>query len=106
MVCVCPQTFLIDLAQAIKRLYINIVDLEHEGHKGNVNTVQKFPSEVALSEYTLRTKKIYRRNLVPKGSLLELLLRHILSPQPKKAGKDRTGSHKKKPGKQKGAELK
>ena len=84
---VCPQRFLIDLSQAIKGLYINLVDLEHEGHRGNVGTVQQFQSEVALSEYTLGTKKVFNRRRVPKRSLLKLLLRNILYPQSKKAGK-------------------
>ena len=83
----CPQWFLIDLSQLIKGLYINLVDLEHEGYRGNVGTVQQFPSEVALSEYTQRTGKFYPREAVPERSLLKSLLRHILSPQLKQVGK-------------------
>jgi len=93
---------LIDLAQAIKRLYINMIDLEHEGHLGSVDAVQRFPTEVALSEYTKKTGNFYERGLVPEESLLRFLLRQILNPRPEKAGKDRTGNHKRKGGKQKG----
>ena len=70
--------------QAIKRIYVNLVDLEHAGHKGNTEVVQKFLTEVALSDYTKSSGKIYRRDLVPPGSLLELLLRHIWDPQSEK----------------------
>lgn len=70
--------------QAIKRIYVNLVDLEEAGHKGDAE-VRQFPTEVALSEYTKDTKKIYKRKLVHNGSLLELLLRHIWDPQPEKA---------------------
>jgi len=75
---------LIQFVQAIKRIYVNLVDLEHAGHKGNAEIVQQFPTEVALSEYTKESGKIYERELVPPGSLLELLLRRIWNPQPEK----------------------
>ena len=81
--------------QAIKRIYVNLIDLEHAGHKGNAEVVQKFPTEVELSEYTKNSRKIYRRNLVPDGSLLELLLRHILDPQPGKVETSRNGKRAK-----------
>ena len=70
--------------QAIKRIYVNLIDLEHAGHKGNAEVVQKFPTEVELSEYTKHSKKIYWRDFVHRGSLLELLLRHIWFPRPEK----------------------
>ena len=70
--------------QAIKLIYVNLVDLEHAGHKGNAEGVQQFSTEVALSKYTLNSGKIYRRDLVPPGSLLRLLLRRIWDPQPEK----------------------
>jgi len=58
--------------QAIKRIYVNLVDLEHIGHQGNEEVVQRFPTEVALSEYTKGSGKIYKRKLVPPGSLLKV----------------------------------
>ena len=96
--------YLIDLAQAIKRLYINMVDLEHEGHQGKVDTVQQFPSEVTLNEYTRITGRFYQKDLVPRKSLLKFLQRHILDSQPEKTDKDRVSNHKKKGEKQKGVE--
>ena len=71
--------------QAIKRLKVNEVDLEHEGHLGNVGTVPRFPTMVALSEYSRRTGRSYRKDLVPCKSLLKILQRHILDPQPEQA---------------------
>jgi hypothetical protein len=70
--------------QAIKRIYVNLVDLEHAGHHGNIEVVRPFPTEVALSEYTKSSEKFYWRDSVPRGSLLKLLLRHIWNPRPEK----------------------
>ena len=86
---------LIQLVQAIKRIYVNLVDLEHAGLKGNAEDVQQFPTEVALSEYTKESRKIYWRDEVPPGSLLELLLRHIWDPQPEKVEACRSRKPKK-----------
>ena len=80
-----------------------MVDLEHEGHRGSVGAVQRFPTEVALSEYTIEMRKIYPRARVPKKSLLEFLLRHILNPRPRRRERVVRG-HKKKSRKQKGVE--
>ena len=82
---------LIQLVQAIKRIYVNLVDLEHAGR---AEDVQQFPTEVALSEYTKESGKIYWRDEVPPGSLLELLLRHIWDPQPEKVDASRSREHK------------
>jgi hypothetical protein len=82
-----------------------MVDLEHEGRKGNGDTVQQLPTEVALREYTRRTEKFYKRAFVPDNSLLKYLLRHILDPRPEKADKVRMRNHKKKGGKQEGVAL-
>jgi hypothetical protein len=86
---------LIKFVQAIQRIYVNLIDLEHAGHQGNAEVVRQFPTEVALSEYTKDNGKIYRRSLVPPGSLLELLLRHIWDPQPEKVETSRNRNHKK-----------
>jgi hypothetical protein len=55
------------------------VDLVDTGITGK--EVELHPSEMALSEYTLRTEKVFSRARVPKGSLLECLLRHIYHPR-------------------------
>ena len=81
--------------QAIKRIYVNLVDLEHAGHQGGAEVVRKFPTEVALSEYTKDTGKIYKWKLVPRHSLLELLLRRIWDPQPEKVETNRNRKRKK-----------
>ena len=39
-----------------------------------------FPTEVALSEYSLQNGKIFPRELVGDGTLLSALLRRILHP--------------------------
>ncbi len=75
---------LIQLVYAIKRIYVNLVDLEHAGRKGDAEVVRQFPTEFALSEYTKESGKIYKSKLVPPGSLLELLLRRIWDPQPER----------------------
>lgn len=87
---------LIQPVQAIKRIYVNMVDLEQAGHQGKGEVVQRFPTEVALSQYTIVSRKIYWREWVPPKSLLELLLRHIKDPQPEKAEAGRIRKHKKK----------
>ncbi|TFK67489.1 hypothetical protein BDN72DRAFT_770668 [Pluteus cervinus] len=58
--------------------HVNLVDLLAFNNTGE--EVCKFPSEVALSEYTIATEKYFPRNDANAGSLLELLLRHILNP--------------------------
>ena len=83
--------------QAIKRIYVNLVDLEHAGRKGDGEVVRQFPTEVALSEYTTASQNIYKRKLVRGGSLLELLLRHIWDPQPEKVEASRNRKRKKSP---------
>ena len=56
-------------------LYVNTVDLEHEGHLGNVANVPWFPNEVKLGEYSRRKGRLYRKDSVPQKSLLKLLQR-------------------------------
>ena len=58
--------------------HVNLVDLL--SHKSTGERIHKFPSEVALSEYTIRTEKYFPRNDANAGSLLERLLRNILNP--------------------------
>ena len=83
--------------QAIKSIYVNLIDLEHAGRKGDGELVQQFPTEVALSDYTKESTKFYDRGSVDPGSLLELLLRRILDPQPEKVEASRNRKRKKSP---------
>ena len=85
--------------QAIKQLYINLVDLEHEGHLGNAAPVLRFSSEAMLREYSRRTGRRYKKDLVPRRSLLELLQHHLLDSGPEEA-ENPIDSRKKKGGKQ------
>ena len=80
--------------QAIKRLNVNMVDLEHQGHLGKVDGVERFPTEVALSEYSRRSGRLYRKELVPRKSLLKSLQRHIQDSRPEQ-GKKCTDNRKK-----------
>lgn len=58
--------------------HVNLVDLVDRGmsHK----RVKIFPSENALSEYTLRNGKFFPKENAYAGGLLRHLLRHILNP--------------------------
>jgi len=59
-----PQSSLLVLTlltQAIKQLYTNMVDLEHEGHLGNVDSVPRFTNGVALRKYSQGTGRFTRR---------------------------------------------
>ena len=65
-----------------------MVDLEHNGHLGNVDSVPQFPSEDALKEYSQRTGRFYRRDLVPGKSLLSSLQRPLPDSRPEQAYMD------------------
>jgi hypothetical protein len=58
----------------MKDVWVNIHDFLQARHK---LTVTHFPTERALSEYTLASKKRYPRNKIEKDSPLELLMAHI-----------------------------
>ena len=60
--------------------HVNLVDLVDapKTHK----PVRWFPSEKALSDYTLETEKFFPRNSKCAGGLLKFLLRHIFHPAP------------------------
>ncbi|EJF58241.1 hypothetical protein DICSQDRAFT_67423, partial [Dichomitus squalens LYAD-421 SS1] len=64
--------------EILNSLHVNLVDFIHRPNPEE--PVRTFKDEVALSKYTLETGRTYPRNDVPKGSLLECLLRHILEP--------------------------
>jgi hypothetical protein len=65
---------LLTINQAIRKIHINLVDLVDR------QKVVRFPTEKALSKYSIDNDKICPRWMVPKGSLLEKLLRHIFNP--------------------------
>ena len=79
--------------QLVTNTHVNLVDLVDAG---GTNVVTRFPSEKALSTYTLATKKIFPRENVHAGGLLEALLRHILNPpdEPKQQGLARKNRRK------------
>ena len=52
-----------------------MVDLEHDGHPGNVENVPRFSNEVALREYSQRMGRLYRKDLVTARGLLKSLQR-------------------------------
>ena len=66
--------------------HVNLVDFIDHPEAG----VQTFPSEVALSEYTIRESKYFPKDEVHAGSLLKHLLRNILRPSPTRVGR---GTH-------------
>ena len=63
--------------QIVTDTHVNLVDLVDAG---GTQIVTIFPSEKALSIYTLETRKIFPRENVHAGGLLRALLRHILHP--------------------------
>ena len=69
--------FILNLLQLVKNTYVNIVDLVDAG---GTQVITKFPSEKALSIYTLKTRKIFPRENAHAGGLLQALLRRILNP--------------------------
>ena len=74
-----------DPLQVVTDTHVNLVDLVDAG---GTQIVTVFPSEKALSMYTLTTKKIFPRENVHAGGLLEALLRRIFYPpdEPKQQG--------------------
>ena len=63
--------------QLVTNTHVNIVDLLDAG---GTKVVTRFPSEKALSEYTLATRKFFPRENVRAGGVLRALLRRILHP--------------------------
>ncbi|OIW34888.1 hypothetical protein CONLIGDRAFT_675840 [Coniochaeta ligniaria NRRL 30616] len=64
--------------KAMKSVWINIYDFLQTPDKSQVT---RFPSEAALSGYTLWTRKLYPRNRIEADSPLKLLLANILYPR-------------------------
>ena len=78
--------------QLVTATHVNLVDLVDAG---GTRTVKRFPTEKALSTYTLTTKKIFPRENVHAGGLLKALLRRIRHPpQPKQQGLARKNRRK------------
>lgn len=63
----------------VKSLHINLVDLI-DAHRTK-KTIQKFPTEVELSKYTLGSGKFFPLMEARAGGLLKYLLRQILVPR-------------------------
>ena len=80
--------FILNLLQVVTNTYVNIVDLVDAR---GTRVVTKFPSEKALSIYTLETRKIFPRENAYAGGLLRALLRRILDPpdEPSRQGQRR-----------------
>ncbi|KAH7317999.1 hypothetical protein B0J17DRAFT_584316 [Rhizoctonia solani] len=68
--------------QLVKSMHVNIVDLVDT--PATQEPVTYFPSETALSNYTIQTGKYFPKENAYAGGLLKYLLRNIISP-----GKDR-----------------
>lgn len=64
--------------QLVTDTHVNLVDLVDAG---GTRTVNRFPTEKALSTYTLSTKKIFPKKDVHAGGLLQALLRRIRHPR-------------------------
>lgn len=64
--------------QAIEDAHINLIDLVDVKTTGA--PVHRFATEAQLSAYTMRTGKIFPRDLAYKGQLLRHLLRRIFHP--------------------------
>ena len=64
------------------------MDLEHGGHLGNGDNMPRFSNEVALKEYSQKTGRVYRKDLVPGKSLLRSLQRHCPDSRPEQARMD------------------
>lgn len=62
----------------MKNVWINIHDFLRTPDKSQVT---RFPSEAALSAYTLGTRKLYPRSRIEADSPLKLLLANILYPR-------------------------
>jgi hypothetical protein len=70
---------------------VNLVDLvDIQGSKEAI-TPKRFPTELALGEYTIKTGKIFPKASAYAGGLLKHLLRRIGSPGKRRSGKRRGG---------------
>ncbi|KAI1872842.1 uncharacterized protein JN550_003716 [Neoarthrinium moseri] len=67
------------LAGKLRKVWVNIHDFLDAVKQGT--RVHRFKSQHELSQYTLRSRKIYPRNQVEDGSPLRQLLAHIFNPK-------------------------
>lgn len=83
-----PDVFILNLLQVVTNTYVNIVDLVDAR---GTRVITKFPSEKALSIYTIETRKFFPRENAYAGGLLRALLRRILNPpdEPSRQGQRR-----------------
>jgi hypothetical protein len=65
-------------AQSAYWAYVNLVDLVDTLRTGT--PVERFPSEIALSEYTIKTGKYFPAEAA-YGGFLKCLLRNIMNPR-------------------------
>ncbi|KAI0040134.1 hypothetical protein FA95DRAFT_1503283 [Auriscalpium vulgare] len=75
-----PPASLEAAREAILTVHVNLVDLVNFGTYHRRETVEIFPSELALSEYSKREDKIFPRDEAKAGGILRYLLRHINNP--------------------------
>lgn len=66
--------------QAVRAVHVNLVDLTQAGIDG-LGDVTVFGSEVELSRYTKKTRKVFPLDEAKAGGLLKFLLRRIDSPR-------------------------
>ncbi|KAF8988974.1 hypothetical protein BDQ17DRAFT_1257362 [Cyathus striatus] len=76
-----PET-ITDCKKAVKHVHINLVDLVDTKRTGS--SIKRFNSEVALSNYTMSTEKIFPKLEARAGGILKFLLRNILNPSSKR----------------------
>ncbi|KAG6919875.1 hypothetical protein DXG01_015583 [Tephrocybe rancida] len=72
--------------EAVEATHVNLVDLVDLPN--SEKPIRLFGSEEELSAYTVATRKFFPRNDVEAGSLLQCLLRHILSPGQRRGQQD------------------
>jgi hypothetical protein len=65
-------------------IHVNLVDLVNTSE-----TITLFESELALAEYTKRTKKYFPLGQARAGGFLQYLLRHIRDPDARRGAKAR-----------------
>jgi hypothetical protein len=68
--------------QVISGRHVNIVDLIHWARNGEMEWVQIFRTLKELSDYSYESNKIYQRDQIGKGEVLQYLLRHISKVRP------------------------
>ncbi|KAF9442695.1 hypothetical protein P691DRAFT_680939 [Macrolepiota fuliginosa MF-IS2] len=77
-----PET-VAECKKIVKRLFVNLVDLV-DARGDPTQQVRLFNSEVALSKYTRKSKKIFPRDEAKAGGILKFLLRQIMRPRQRK----------------------